>query len=556
MRIQPWMKAVAGVLMLVAAQTETSGQSPVPPGPTPPPGAVMMPGPGVPMASPQPGMVGSQTYYPQHSPPSYPQTAPQNLQPWPQVSPFYPPQVAQTQHFQDDGLWFKRILNRGRKHYGSVELMMVSFRNTGDTLIGSPYAEYPEFIGPNAELWPLGEFFDLSTIFMDFPTSPNVAPSPTGRLVVDDRVVGFPALDTTIFNSNSNGYQYRILETSDLSGLGSELGVQLRWGFENEDGTGAQVNGWWAFEDDANFVSGDRNINGVPVSQALTLSLDGQNLFIHGVVPYFNGEPILGSPFFGLGTSAKYDVLIEMKHKTQAGGTNISFYSPPVYQKRGMKIRPLWGGRYTFLNEEFSFIGIDSGMNYTLDMATRRPATNTTTAVYQQYTATLGSDVKSHIAGPEIGFRIDLGDDRSDFKMWSETIIGVSANHESIHLGGDNIGDPLYDARFVNILNPRMLDPANDSTFTDEKSSTHVSPIFQQSIQAQFHAFRSLPLIRKAACFENAAFRFGYTFFWIGEVARPAEAIEWQGFPLFPEIKSRRDDWWMHQLNFGIDWTF
>lgn len=557
MRIQPWMKAVAGLFMLAVVHKETSGQSPVPPAPAPP-GAVMTAGPAAPMYAPPMSGNGYATPVPgngySYNAPNYPGAMPPTYQPWPEISPFHPANVAQTTHTQENGLWFKEVLHRKRTYYSSVELMSVSFRGTGNRTIGSPYAAPPDFIGPNQEAWPLGELIDPRTVFESFPTSENVAPMPTGRFIVDPRIISFPALDTVIFNSNSNVFQYRVLDTSDMSGMGSELGTQIRWGFEDQDGSGVMTNAWWAFEDDSNFQSGSRHINGVPVNQALTAALDGQNLFIHAIVPLNNGEQIF--PFFGPGTPAKYDVLVEMKHKTEAGGANVSFYTPPTHSGQGWKLRPLWGIRYMYLNEEFSFLGIDSGFNYTLDPATRRPALNTAVPLYQQYEATLGSDVESHIAGPEIGFRIDLGNDGEGFKMWTETIFGLNANYEQINLAGDNIGDPLFDARFVNLLNPRMLDPANESRFSDEKSTTHVSPLFQQTIQARFQAFRDLPLIRNVALFDNSAFRFGYTFTWIGAVNRPAEVIDWKGFPLYPSIKSNRDDWWMHQLNFGIDWVY
>ncbi len=556
MRIQPWMTIVASFFMLAAVQTETFGQQPLPPGGYPP-GTVNMP---------YQGSSGPVVHHPpyatNHPQAMYPQGTPPGFNPWPQISPYNSPNVAMDQHYNQNGTWFRDILYRSRTYTGSIELMSVAFRDAGNTRIGSPYATYTDFTDGGTQV---PEGVPITQPFGTLPSVPNFAPPVLGFFSVDTRILGIPALDGgNLFNGQANGYLYPVRNTNETRNLGRQLGTQIRWGFENEDGTGLQLNGWWAFDDSARFKQGADSINGVPVNQTLTLFLGAQNLFINGVVPYFTGEPI--APDFGPGRTAKYDILFEFEHSTRAAGSNISFYTQPIYKSKGIRIRRLWGARYHYLDENFRFRGIDSGLTYDLDAAaaggggganasTFRP-TGTISIVHDQYEATLNSEVRSHMAGPEFGFRFDLGDRNAPFRMWGETIFGILANQENISISGDNIGDPLFEGRFENIGNPRMLDPTVQSEFSDKKSTTHVSPSFQQSIFAEIDAFRNLPIIRNAAMFEDTSFRVGYTFFWVGEVARPAEAIKWQGFPLFPEAQSNRTSWWMHQLNFAVDWTF
>lgn len=545
MRIQPWMTTVASLLMLAAVQTETAGQGPIPQGGQPG-GAVAMPahgGGGATVHLPPFATNHPQQVYPPGTPPGY--------QPWPQISPFQAPNIAQSQHVSRNGLWFRDNVYRGRKYYSSVELMSVQFRDAGQVLIGSPFARRADF----DTRFPLGEPIDVAD--RDFPSSGNFTPAIPGFFPVDRRVLPIPLLASganTIID-NFDGRFYPIHNTNVIDNPGAELGTQIRWGFENNDGTGLLLNGFWAFQDGGRFKSGDDDINGVPVNQAVTLALGGQNLFIHGVIPYFTGEPLIFFPEFGAGRTAKYDILFDVEQTTQAAGSNLSLYLQPIFKGKAVKVRPLYGARYMFIDEGFRFRGIDSGFSYDLDEDTISPA-GALTLVHDQYEATLRSEVESHLAGPEIGLRYDLGDDRSNFKMWGETILGLVANHENIRINGDNIGDPLAEGRFENLNNPRMLDPTVQSEFSDRASSTHVSPIFQQSIFAQFSGFRSLPIIRNASWFHGASFRTGYTFLWVGELARPADAIKWQGFPLFPEVRSNRQSWWMHQMNFAIDWTY
>lgn len=537
MRIKPWMTTVASMLMLVAVEKESSAQQPLPPGSFPPGMATM------PIQGGQGAYVHQQPYATNNPQYIYPQGAPQGYDPYPAVSPFQAPNVAMDHHYNKGGLWFRDILYRERNYFSSIELMSVSFKDAGTERIGAPTARRAGF----DEFGPLGQPMDLN----DRETSDP------GFLIADPAIIPFPALDSTdgTFNGDTDGALYPFRNTSELTNLGKSLGTQIRWGFENEDGTGLLMNAFWTFEDEATFSEGFDSINGVPVTQELSQTLDGQNLIIRGVVGYFTGEPILEFPEFGAGRTAKYDMLFEMEQSVQTAGANFNIYTQPVYKTSGVKIRPLYGARYFYLNEGFRFRGVDSGFTYDIDEETYRPSTGLTT-VHDQYEATLKSDVQSHLAGPEFGFRFDLGDNKDGFKMWGETIFGINANNETIRVDGDNIGDPLYEGRFENEDNPRMLDPVNQSEFFDKKSTTHVSPSFQQSIFAEIQAFRSLPLIREVPFLEATNFRAGYTFFWVGEVSRPAESINWQGFPLFPEAKIDRSSWHMHQLNFGVDWNF
>lgn len=537
MRIKPWVTTVASMLMLAAVQTETSGQQPLPPGGYPP-GTAMMP-----VQGGDAPFLYQQPYVTNHPQVMSPQGTPQGYQPWPQISPFQSANVAMDQHVNRDGVWFRDIMYREREYTGSIELMSVAFRDAGSTGIGSPFATRAAF---DARL-PLG-----------VPNNFNNTGAPgTGFLVADPRIIPFPALASSanVFNSLTNGDYYPFRDTGDMTGLGRTLGTQIRWGFENEDGTGLQLNGFWAFEDDQEFRAGFDSINGIPVTQALTTALGGENLVIRGTVAYFTGEPILGLPEFGAGRTAKYDILFEMDQTTESAGANFSVYTQPIYKSKGVKVRPLYGARYLYIHENFGFRGVDSGFTYDIDDETFRPS-SPLTFVHDQYTATLDSDVQTHLAGPEIGLRYDFGDSRSGFKMWGETILGLHANTETINVDGDNIGDPLFEGRFENLLNPRMLDPAFQSEFSDKKSNVHVSPLLQQSIFAEVQAFRSLPIIRKMPVFAETAFTMGYTFVWVGEVSRPADSIKWQGFPLFPKAQIDRTSWWMHQLNFGVKWTF
>jgi hypothetical protein len=558
MRIQPWLKkTLAGVAMAFAAESPALAQNYAPGNPDGAYPPVFQ----APYGNNDPGVM-------------YPPGVPQSYQPWPAVSPFYSANIGTDQHTNQNGLWFQNQMYRRRDYYGSVEAMAVWFRDAGTARIGSPYMPIDPVTQTIA-----GYRFD-STTPGAFPVPPATFPviPVGGSYPVDNRVYPFPALDNSVgaFNPVASAAAFKLHDAGSLGDPQAEPGVQLRWGFEDEDGTGLMANVWWAFEGGSQYSRGYEHMNGVRITQDVTLALAGTNLSSqYGNIPLFNGETI--SPLVGAGTTAKYDVLFSLSSSTEAGGTNLSYYLQPILGGDGFKVRPSLGARYLYLAEGFHFRGIDSGFNYSIDATV--PGTGTgaggggggggagTTAntfrpdsalvdLYDQYEANLSSSVVSHLAGPEIGLRFDLGESRDGFRVWGESQLAIVANAQKINLAGENIGDPLYDVRFNGNVIPRMLDPLNDATFDKEASTTHVSPVLSQSIFADMKIFDELPVFNDLHMFQNASLRLGYTVTWVGRVARPADSIHWQGFPLTPEIRTSYQDWWMHSLSAAVDWNW
>lgn len=486
----------------------------------------------------------------------YPPGTPQTFAPWPQISPYQSANVAVDQYRNSDGIWFREILHRRRDYFASLEATAIWYRDAGAATVGSPFA--PIYI----DGLPTGQF--MQPWNSGFQTA-NTFSSP-GRFSVDPRVFPYPAVDSNaniiVFLENNDPNTFPIRSAANLPDPNGQAGLQLKWGFENEDGSGFMITGWFGDEANPIFRRGYETINGVPVTQDLTADLGGANLNVrYGNVPLDNGEPFVGGSDFGSGGTQKFDTYYELRHYTQAAGTNFSVYSTPIFRSEAVRVRPLWGLRYLNIQEGFKFRGIDSGFTYDYDGAsgdgTYGPDSPLTEYTDDQWEATLRNDVESHIAGPEIGFRVDLGSGGHDgFRIWGETIFGLNANFEQIEMAGDNIGDALTDGRFVNIGAPRMLDPANQSEFKDKETTTHISPLFQQSIFVDFQFMRELPVLRRISLLEDTTFRLGYTYLWVGGVARPADSINWKGYPLYPSIKQGRENWWAQQFSAAIDWTY
>src|SRR5690606_29729898 len=77
--------------------------------------------------------------------------------------------------------------------------------------------------------------------------------------------------------------------------------------------------------------------------------------------------------------------------------------------------------------------------------------------------------VRTHLAGPEIGLRYDLGG--RAFSIWGHTKFGLMMNHEKIDLDGNNIGHGLTSDMLVDPNDPLKY------AFEDAEDHTHVSPL-------------------------------------------------------------------------------
>ncbi|MEZ5940421.1 MAG: hypothetical protein R3C18_03450 [Planctomycetaceae bacterium] len=520
MRIQPWIKTAVGAVILMAVGTFS---------------VVHAQGPGfqAPYSTNQP-----QNIYP-------PGLLPQNAAPWPMVSPYQSANIGSDTTYQgNDGLWYRRILTRRTDWIFSLEAVAMRYRDAGDATVGAPYAALRADTDQ-----PPG--FPADPSVGEFPTVSNFTPNVEGFFLADPRVFPIPFLDAGNAEFDDNAIRFRPSSGAALGDPNAAGGIKGTTGFFAEDGTGVMFSGFWA--DTAGEINqrGTDNFFGVPITQAITTQYGAQNLAAYGAVPLNNGE----SPRieFGPGSTAKYDILYRTEFFTQAAGANVSFYLPSVIDNDAVQIRPLWGARYLYINESFGFRGIDSGFTYDLADDTFRPTGGAIS--YDQFEANLRNEIRTQLGGPEVGFRIDLATNRDAFHMYTETTLAVAANYEKASMSGQNIGDPLVDIQINGLTTPRMLEPGVDTRFTDKQDRTHVSPVFTQSVFADFDLF-SLPPFTRFDLLENTRFKVGYTLIYAGKVARPLDSINWQGFPLTPEISLSHENWWAHQWSAGIDWTF
>lgn len=509
----------------------------------------------------------------------YPGGAPPHAYPFPDVSPHLGANILQEQHYNRNGVWFNEIIQRDREWYGSAEAMQMHFDGPGDAWVGSAPARIrPDtldfnaivrtFIGGTILAQPVGEG-EAGNLPSNFVTmGPGAFPfvwiqiDPTTEEVILDEPALFP-----------------IRKVSELEDNPSSPGFKLRTGYFNDDGTGIGVEGWYAFQNNEFFQAGQDHINGIPITQDLIAGVDlsitpvpddfdggftnGLVLinFLVGGLTLNDNSGIIDTVYPGAGfsgTKQKYDLLYRLDIASEAGSANMNFYLGNIAKRRNMRAVAFASARYLYMDEYFRFRGVDSGFGYEIDIdddaPTFRPDDDIFGPVYPLFESTLQSYTTSHLAGPELGVRVDLG--KSDrFKIWMQGSAGLLVNHERLQVRGENIGN----AHFFNpntvsgsLIAPPLDMFSSDTRFNDIERHTIISPTFNFGINAEMDVLRYLPILKVLPVFHQAQLALGYNFMLIDNLSRPAQSINWRGYPQFPSVRTDRDTFEAHQLSAGL----
>ena len=258
------------------------------------------------------------------------------------------------------------------------------------------------------------------------------------------------------------------------------------------------------------------------------------------------------------GVTQKYDLLYRVDTKINSGGGTLDFFLGDLYRRPHASIKAFTGLKYMFIDEKFGFRGLDSGFGYEVDLEVFRATSDTTIVgpLYPLFESILNSTVTSHLAGPEIGLRGDLGRG-GFFGLWWQGSFGLLANHERAKVQGENIGvayeynslDPLA---LGSVFGPAYDMFANDTTFDDTERHTHVSPIVSLGVNAEIGVLDVIPGIRKISIFDEGKLTVGYNMTFIGQVAKAADSIRWRGFPEKPSAQIDYDTFQMQQLSIGL----
>lgn len=303
-------------------------------------------------------------------------------------------------------------------------------------------------------------------------------------------------------------------------------GIDMRWGFVHPDDSGFELRGLWLNNVRSTFKKGTGAGD----------FLNPQFLFDNAGIPYNDGAG---------GVTAAYDRIYALTYDQQMVQGAFDFNRSPWLKGEFYSVAPMWGARYLFVNEKFSFYGEDSNLNYLyFDEQSPVPGSQGPNPNgIPAYTAFFRSEVETHLFGPHMGFKYHVGGDY--LKLGGYTQGGLMGNIENLSLKGRNLGDGFtIDFRF------------NDAFFSQKTTNSHVSPLFEQHFFAEAPIFRLVPYLNKWNILKEAKVRASYTFISIGEISRPESNIIYNGFPLFPELKTSRGEWHTSVTSLGVDWKY
>jgi hypothetical protein len=459
------------------------------------------------------------------------------------------------------------MLQRDREYYGSLEYVQTKFDSPGSSIIGSRIAPTRRDSGGfntfAPRIWNLANPFDTPVVGPATDSALPLGPGAFPFVWLQDGIPDFPG--TAVVGSAS----WPIRNASVLGDMDTG-GLRARWGFFNSDGSGMGLETWWASEGQSQFQVGQAQINGVPVTSTMVVSLGGAILFAKvGALPLEENSGAIDVILPGLGftgTTQKYDLLWRVESNMEAAGGNLYFYCEPVVRRGNMRVTPYLSGRYMFLREYFGFHGIDSGFHYEVDDelgdATFRPTDfDPALQLHPLLDSVLTSTVRSHLAGPEIGTRIDLGGGQR-FKVWGQASLGVMAAYEQLQVQGENIGNAHFFSSFADpgpplpqfgFLSPSLDMFANDTRFNDKETHASVSPVLQWSIHTETN-LREFPFGKHLAFFGEPLLTTGFQITWIGSLARAADSVDWRGFPQFPSVNVEHTDYTIQQFDIGLEW--
>lgn len=331
------------------------------------------------------------------------------------------------------------------------------------------------------------------------------------------------------------------------------------------------------------------NPHGVSGTTAEILDRTLLNLYS---IPTYNGN----TTGIGVnGESAPYDVQFLLKQSISTGGVNADGAFSPVYDNDRIKIRPIVGGRWFWIDETMNFSGISTLLQYDSAGATRDgdtpdsakvflPATGQTpanaTTTVGNYTPLIGptdlvvysyirSQVITNLYGPEMGLHYELGN-RKGIHLSGATRLAAMFNSETLRLSGDNIGnfmgtelavaDPLTGATTQsNMYDTSTRQGPSLNAFKDVATNTHISPLLEQTVTAEIPIFDRVPVLRNVAILEEAKLSVGWTGLFIGEIADPNKSINYTSSPTTGKFLSYRQshcNFIQNTFNVGVNWNY
>jgi len=329
-------------------------------------------------------------------------------------------------------------------------------------------------------------------------------------------------------------------QTTELFGNFFHNGLKGTTGFWNADGSGMALSAFILFES----------------------SLDSDAVTPHATP----GQPATLRPMWGIvvdnpngaGTVLAFDTRFVQKFQQNIYGSDADFYLAPFFERQTFKLKFMFGAKYLQIHEDFYVQGDNSGLSYSVAAGSTVVGVGFIDQGIPPYSTVFQSSTTSNLVGPHLGLRYDLGGDR--FKIWGQSKIAVAYNHENLIVAGSNVGQYVQSGvvagnaiGFV-VPGPQFNSSIPAQSTRQQQGGSHISPIFDTSINIDFPGFAWIPWVNQWAFFKDAIMRVGFNYVYVGDVARPANIINYNN--LVPTVNSTHTWFEYSAVNFSVNWKF
>lgn len=438
--------------------------------------------------------------------------------PWPETSPF---DYSIDQTYIENGLWYNRKNKRQQRAYIGVDFFNAVMKRPTS---GQPGGLIGTQTGVNSVL---GGVDDDDADDDAAPQNPSVYDFTARGLV--GQVVHIPQKDDII------APHY----TEEFGADNAHNALRLRTFFVNPDDSGFELTGF--------YVAGDRQV--VTAEQG-SIDRKRDQFASAGEGPHesFGGGVFFAqTPFIDAGRLV-YDQGFEMDFDSQAWGSEVNFLTSSISSSQGLgDFHGLFGVRYLGIWEEFGITAWDSGFSEIVINPDGR------TYQVSPFTTTIDSGLTSHLIGPQIGLRWEIGGE--NLKLTTEVKGSIAANLERRRLNADGYGlDINSDEGGFVTTTATFIEPADPRSTSLEENNVTVSPILGVEFMAQMPVMKWIPVVNTLPLAREAQFRIGWSYTQAWRVNRAAQSIEYNA-PL-PRLTTDRDSWHVQGLTAGFDWVY
>lgn len=395
-----------------------------------------------------------------------------------------------------------------------------------DPYVGQEIQNQPQFLQdsqfiPDADnglpskgaLW-----LSVERVFGDYKDSNSLIGDSRAPQAFGDR---FMAVDLSALEGTHVG-----LTELDPSLVGQEIGndnpmgTRVRAGFRTFNNGGLEFDGLW-MEDNETFWK--RGLGG------LNAGADPTTVRVTAALPLYDGTD---------GYAVPYDQYFRIGINTQTNSYGLHF-APKGMWWGAILLQPTIGVRMIELDEQVGFAAADSGLSYQHNPDGTPIATSLDPPVVAvpPYQSTLSSNASTSLIGPLIGMNYHTTGKAIRFS--GDTRAGIYYAESTQSLAGQGFGNG-----FGVGFNPLL-------TFSDSLRSDYATAAFEQNINLDIDLLRILPPFKANKTSSSLVLRLGWGLMAVHRVVRPVDSINWNGFPLTPDISESKDSWYLQTWSVG-----